>query len=57
MIVAEQVATIGLKEACGLWQIVVLPRKEMEFFCPAKEIAFAVWNGDFDSETGFPRCV
>jgi hypothetical protein len=51
----EQVATIGFNEACGLWQIVVLQREEMEFFCPTREVAFAAWQDEFDSETGFPR--
>lgn len=51
----EQAATIGFNEAHGLWQSVVLHREEMECFCPTKEMAFAAWNEDFDSETGFPR--
>jgi hypothetical protein len=29
-----QVAAIGFNEAHGLWQIVVLQREELEFFCP-----------------------
>jgi hypothetical protein len=51
----EQVATIGFNEAGGLWQIVVLQREEIEFFCPTREVAFAAWHDEFDSETGFPR--
>jgi hypothetical protein len=51
----EHVATIGFTEACRLWQIVVVKREEMEFFCPSKEIAFAAWHDEFDSETGFPK--
>jgi hypothetical protein len=50
-----QVATIGFNEACGLWQIVVLQREEIEFFCPTSEVAFAAWHDESDSETGFPR--
>jgi len=53
----EHVATIGFNEACGLWQIVVVNRKEMEFFCPSKEIAFAAWHDEFDPETGFPKSM
>jgi hypothetical protein len=51
----EHVATIGFNEAFGLWQIVVVNREEMEFFCPSKEIAFAAWHEEFDPETGFPK--
>jgi hypothetical protein len=51
----EHVATIGFNESCGLWQIVVVNRGEMEFLCPSKEVAFAAWNEEFDPETGFPR--
>ena len=39
----------------GLWQIMVLQRGEIEFFCPTREVAFAAWHDEFDSETGFPR--
>lgn len=51
----EHVATIGFNEAFGLWQIVVVNREEMEFFCPSKEIAFAACHEEFDPETGFPK--
>jgi hypothetical protein len=51
----KHIATIGLNDACGLWQIVIVARKEIEFFCPSKQIAFAAWNDEFDSETGFPH--
>jgi hypothetical protein len=53
----EHVATIGLNEAYGLWQIVVVEREELEFFCANKEVAFAAWNDEFDPETGFPRSM
>jgi hypothetical protein len=33
----------------------VLQRGEIEFFCPTREVAFAAWHDEFDSETGFPR--
>jgi hypothetical protein len=51
----KQVAAIGFNEAHGLWQIVVLQCEELEFFCPTREMAFAAWNEEFDSESGFPR--
>jgi hypothetical protein len=51
----EQVAAIGSNENHGLWQIVVLQREELEFFCPTREMAFAAWNEEFDPESGFPR--
>jgi hypothetical protein len=51
----EHIATIGFNESYGLWQIVIVQRKEMEFFCPSKEVAFAAWHDEFDPETGFPR--
>ncbi len=51
----KQVAAIGLNEAHGLWQIVVLQDEELEFFCPTREMAFAAWNEEFDRESGFPR--
>lgn len=51
----EQVAAIEFNEAHGLWQIVVLQREELEFFCPTREIAFAAWNEEFDPGSGFPR--
>jgi hypothetical protein len=51
----EHVATIGLNEGYGLWQIVVVQREELEFFCANKEAAFAAWHDEFDPETGFPR--
>jgi len=50
----EHVATIGLNDS-GLWQLVIIKRKELEFFCPTKELAFAAWFNEFDPETGFPR--
>ncbi len=37
----EHIATMGFNESYGLWQIVIVQRKEMEFFCPTKEVAFA----------------
>jgi hypothetical protein len=40
----KQVAAIGYSEARGLWQIVVLQREELEFFCATREMASAVWN-------------
>jgi hypothetical protein len=51
----DHVATIGLNELHGLWQIVIVRREEIEFFCPTKDVAFAVWHDEFDPETGFPR--
>jgi len=51
----EHVATIGFNETYGLWQIVVVQRGELEFFCPTREVAFAAWREEFDAETGFPR--
>jgi hypothetical protein len=51
----EHIATIGFNESCGLWQIVIVQRKEMEFFCPSKEVALAAWHDEFDPETGFPQ--
>jgi len=51
----EHIATIGLNESYGLWQIVIVQRKEMELFCPGKEVAFAAWRDEFDPETGFPQ--
>ena len=53
-LLGEHIATIGFNESYGLWQIVVVPRKEMEFFCPSKEVSFAAWHYEFDPETGFP---
>jgi hypothetical protein len=53
----EHIATIGFNEFCGFWQIVVVQREEIEFFCPNKEVAFAAWNDEFDPETGFPRAT
>ena len=51
----EHIASIGFNEACGLWQIIIVRRRELEFFCPAREVAFAAWREEFDPETGFPR--
>jgi len=51
----EHVATIGFNEACGLWQIVVVQRREIEFFCPTRDVAIAAWREEFDPETGFPH--
>jgi hypothetical protein len=51
----EHIATIGFNESYSLWQIVIVQRKEIEFFCPPKEVAFAAWHDEFDRETGFPR--
>jgi hypothetical protein len=53
----QHVATIGFNEAFGLWQIVVVNRDELEFFCPSKEIAFAAWHDEFDPETGFTKSM
>jgi hypothetical protein len=39
----------------AFWQTVVVQRKEMGFFCPSKEVAFAAWHDEFDPETGFPQ--
>jgi hypothetical protein len=51
----KHVATIGLNDAIGMWQIVAVERRDMEFFCPNKELAFAAWYDEFDPETGLPR--
>jgi hypothetical protein len=51
----EHIATIEFNESYRLWQIVVVQRKEMEFFCPNKEVAFAAWHDEFDPQTGFPQ--
>jgi len=51
----ERIATIGFKEACRLWPIVVVHRKEVEFFCPTREVGFAAWQDEFDAQTGSPR--
>ena len=51
----EHVATIGFNEACSLWQIVIVQCKEIEFFCPTRELAFVAWRDEFDPETGFPK--
>jgi len=53
----DHIATIGFNESYDLWQIVVVQREEIEFFCPTKEVAFAAWNDEFDPETGFPRAT
>jgi hypothetical protein len=53
----QHVATIGFNEALGLWQIVVVNRDELEFFCPSKDIAFVAWHDEFDPETGFPKSM
>jgi hypothetical protein len=31
----EHIATIAFNESYGLWQIVIVQRKEMGFFCPS----------------------
>jgi hypothetical protein len=49
------IATIGFNESYGLWQIVIAQRKEMGFFCPSKDVAFAAWHNEFDPETGLPQ--
>ena len=51
----KHIATIGFNESCGFWQIVIVHREAIEFFCPSKEVAFAAWHDEFDPETGFPR--
>jgi hypothetical protein len=51
----EHVATIGFNESFGFWQIVLVQREEIEFFCPTMEVAFAARHDEFDPETGFPR--
>jgi hypothetical protein len=53
----EHVAMISFNEAYGLWQIIVVQREAIEFFCPTKALAFAAWREEFDSETGFPRAT
>jgi hypothetical protein len=53
----EHVAAIGFNESLGLWQIVVVQREEIEFFCPTKEVAFAAWHDEFHPETGFRRSI
>lgn len=45
----EHIATIGFNEACGLWQIVIVQSREVEFFCPTREVAFAAWREEFES--------
>jgi hypothetical protein len=51
----KHIATIGFNEAYGLWQIVIVQRRELGFLCPTREVAFAAWREEFDPETGFPR--
>lgn len=51
----EHIATIGLNDAVGLWQIIVVRSKEFEFFCLTKETAIAAWDEEFDPETGLLR--
>jgi hypothetical protein len=51
----EHIATIGLNDSFGLWQIVIVRNKEVEFFCLTKEMAIAAWDEEFDPETGFPQ--
>ena len=51
----QHIAPIGFNESCGLWQVVIVQREDLEFFCPTKEVAFAAWHNEFDPETGFPR--
>jgi hypothetical protein len=53
--IPPQCSTGQFNEAHGLWQIVVLQREELEFFCPTREMAFAALNEEFDPESGFPR--
>ncbi len=53
----EHIATIGLNEAYGLWQIVVVRREELDFFCANKELALGAWHDEFDPETGLPRSM
>jgi hypothetical protein len=48
----KHVAIIGLNEAYGLWQTVIVQREELELFCANKEVAFAAWHDEFDPETG-----
>jgi hypothetical protein len=49
----EHIATIGFNESYGLWQIVIVQLKEIEFFCPSTDAAFAAWHDEFDPKTGF----
>jgi hypothetical protein len=49
------VATIGFNEGLEAWQILIVRRNDLEFFCPSKEIPFMSWHEEFDPETGFPR--
>lgn len=51
----KHLATIGFNEAYGLWQIVIVQQRELEFFCPTREVVFGAWREEFDPETGFPR--
>jgi hypothetical protein len=39
------VATIGFNEGLEAWQILIVRRNDLEFFCPSKEIAFMSWHG------------
>jgi hypothetical protein len=49
------IATIGFNESYGLWQIVIVQRKEMEFFCPTQGSRVRGLHDEFDPETGFPQ--
>ena len=49
----EHIATIGFNECCGFWQIVVVQREEIEFFCPTKDVAFAAWNDELTQKWDF----
>ena len=51
----EHIATIGFSESYGLWQIVAVQRKEMEFFCPSKEVAFAACRTNSIPKSGFQQ--
>jgi hypothetical protein len=47
----EHVATIGFNEGLGASQILIVRRKDLEFFCPSKEIAFMAGQEECDPET------
>jgi hypothetical protein len=34
----ENVAIIGFNESCSVWQIAVVQREEIEFFCPQQRL-------------------
>jgi hypothetical protein len=50
----EHVATIGCNESYCVWQIVVLPREEIESFCSRKDVAFAAGHNEFVPRNRIP---